>query len=98
MELPTVFVVVAKSEQKPVAAYLDTAMRHWLDRAYHCERGVTHAVADSVRAQLKLLLRVHADQETDHPTNRTKEVRSTLHLPTARIKFVIQSEAFPDPE
>jgi hypothetical protein len=30
MELPTVFVVVAKSEQKqkPVAAYLDTAMRH----------------------------------------------------------------------
>lgn len=80
MELPTVFAVVGEGEQRP-EALLDAAMQHWLHRVQSCEP----AVEQTVRAQLELLLRLYAAQETK------TEVTSTLRLSSARIKFIIQS-------
>ena len=76
MEQATVVVKVEKG--KRAEALLEEAIDHWKRRALPSEP----AVAEAVRAQLELLLRLYSGQE----------IRSTLHLPTARIKFIIQSE------
>lgn len=78
-EQATVFVKVREGER--TEALLDEAFEHWKRRSPPSEP----AVAEAVRAQLELLFRFYSS----HGGNT--EVRSTLHLPTARVKFIIQS-------
>ena len=79
IEQATVFVKVREGERSE--ALLDEAFEHWKRRSPPSEP----AVADAVRAQLELLFRFYSGQ------GGHSEVRSTLHLPTARVKFIIQS-------
>ncbi len=79
MDLPTVVAIVDDWESQET--WLEAALHNWRKRARASDLEAT----ETVRAQLELLLRLYASQETK------SEVTATLHVPAGRIKFIVQS-------